>query len=101
MILLPEKKLIAEIPSKSQQVATHPKQNIQIIETTDPNRHKKMRTVVLVHSEMDMNEREGEVISKATSTENGFKKKCSCECCRKLDLNELLVRLGELLEERR
>lgn len=42
-----------------------------------------------------------EVISKGIRTESGLVKKCGCECCKKQDLNDLLLRLGDLLEEKK
>lgn len=100
VIVLPEKKVTIDTPApKAQPVVPMTKHNIQVIENTDVSRNKKMRTVILIQTEAELHE--GEVLSKATITENGFKKKCSCDCCRKLDLNELLMRLGESLEERK
>lgn len=100
LIVLPEKKVIADIPApKAPPVIPQPKHNMQVIEHTDPNRNRKMRTVIVMQTEPELHE--GEALSKGMITESGFRKKCGCECCRKLDLNELLLRLGELLEERK
>ena len=75
---------------------SQPKPSIQVVETFDANRNKKIKTVILVQNEMEV-EREGEVISKVTMSEGGSKKRCICECCKNMDLNDLLVRLGEIL----
>lgn len=56
VIVLPEKKMVTEM-SASKPVVSQPKQNLQVIETMDPNRHRKLRTVIMVQSEMEMNEK--------------------------------------------
>ena len=74
--------------------------NVKVVETFDDKRKKKMRTVVLVHTEVDCSEKEMEGQSghsKMMRTENGVVKRCNCD----LDINELLRRLGDLVQEKK
>ena len=80
----------------------HPKDKVHVFESIDESRKKKMRTVIVVHSEIDCSESEVEVFSKAQRTEDGrVVRKCQCDCCKKLDVNELMIRLGELLDKKK
>jgi hypothetical protein len=71
------------------------------VESLDETRKKKMRTVILVHSEIDCSDKEIETFSKGTRTEGGVQRKCTCDCCKKLNITELVTRLGELLDEKK
>ena len=78
------------------------KNKVQVFEGVDEKRHKKMRTVVLVHQEMDDSEDEHQAPTKMKKTSQGIVRSCTCDCCKKLDnVNELLSRLGTLLDEKK
>ena len=74
---------------------------IQIIEDTDERRQKKTKTVVFVHTETDVCDNLGNQ-AKMVSTEKGLTRQCACDCCKKYsDLNVVVQRLVELIEEKK
>ena len=61
-----------------------------------------MKTVVLVHSEMDYSEDDVDNPTKMVKGNHGPTRRCVCDCCKKMgNVNELIRRLGELIQEQK
>lgn len=75
-------------------------EKVRVYENSDEKRQKKTRTVVMIQTEFDNPEHEGKQV-RSRAEDGSTVKKCNCDCCRKLDVNELLRRLADLMEEKK